>query len=241
VDTSAPWRALEAPAIGEAEHPTHHPPERPKPGGQRSLLAAATGLVVCSLEVVAFAASQPAGQVSVVSSGASRESGESAAVSSAVPKPMLVVEVAGAVAHPGVYSLPQGSRAADVIAAAGGYAPDVDPRQVEAQLNLAAKLQDGQVVRVPRRDEGSAASGPASAAASAAAAGASAAAGGGLIDLNSATAEQLDTLPGIGPATAAKILASREQQPFASVDDLVTRKVVAAATLAKFRDRVSVG
>jgi competence protein ComEA len=186
---------------------------------------------------VAFAASQPAGQVSVVSSGAS---GESGAVSSAVPKPMLVVEVAGAVAHPGVYSLPQGSRAADVIAAAGGYAPDVDPRQVEAQLNLAAKLQDGQVVRVPRRDEGSAASGAAPAAGSASAGG-SAAAGGGLIDLNSATAEQLDTLPGIGPATAAKILASREQQPFASVDDLVTRKVVAAATLAKFRDRVTVG
>jgi competence protein ComEA len=240
VDTSAPWRALEAPAIGEAEHPPDHPPERPKPGGLRLLLAAATGLVVCSLAVVAFAASQPAGQVSVVSSGESGESGESGAVSSAVPKPMLVVEVAGAVAHPGVYSLPQGSRAADVIAAAGGYAPDVDPRQVEAQLNLAAKLQDGQVVRVPRRDEGSAASGAAPAAGSASAGG-SAAAGGGLIDLNSATAEQLDTLPGIGPATAAKILASREQQPFASVDDLVTRKVVAAATLAKFRDRVTVG
>lgn len=239
MDTSAPWRALEAPAIGEAEHPPDHPPERPKPGGLRLLLAAATGLVVCSLAVVAFAASQPAGQVSVVSSGASGTSGESASVSSAVPKPMLVVEVAGAVAHPGVYSLPQGSRAADVIAAAGGYASDVDPRQVEAQLNLAAKLQDGQVVRVPRRDEGSAASGPASA--SAAAAGVSAAAAGGLMDLNSATAEELDTLPGIGPATAAKILASREQQPFASVDDLVTRKVVAAATLAKFRDRVTVG
>jgi competence protein ComEA len=240
VDTSAPWRALEAPAIGEAEHPPDHPPERPKPGGLRLLLAAATGLVVCSLAVVAFAASQPAGQVSVVSSGASGTSGASGAMSSAVPKPMLVVEVVGAVAHPGVYSLPQGSRAADVIAAAGGYAPDVDPRQVEAQLNLAAKLQDGQVVRVPRRDEGSAASGAAPAAGSASAGG-SAAAGGGLIDLNSATAEQLDTLPGIGPATAAKILASREQQPFASVDDLVTRKVVAAATLAKFRDRVTVG
>lgn len=227
MDTSAPWRALEAPEIGEAERP----PERPKPTGFRLLLAAAIGLVVCSLVAVAFATSQQGGQVAVVSSDAS---GESAAGSSAVPKPMLVVEVAGTVAHPGVYSLPQGSRAADVIAAAGGYSPDVDPRQVEAQLNLAAKLQDGQVVRVPRRDE---------AAASAAAAGAAPSAGavGGLMDLNSATAEQLDTLPGIGPATAAKILASREQQPFRSVDDVVTRKVVSAATLAKFRDRVTVG
>jgi competence protein ComEA len=216
----APWRALEAPETSQAESP----PERPKPAGLRLLLAAAIVLIVCSLVVVAFAASQPGGQVDVVSSG------DRGPEPSAVPKPMLVVEVAGAVAHPGVYSLPAGSRAADVIAAAGGYSPDVDPRQVEAQLNLAAKLQDGQVVRVPRRDEGAAAS-----------AGASAGAVGGLMDLNSATAEQLDTLPGIGPATAAKILASREQQPFGSVDDLVTRKVVSAATLAKFRDRVTVG
>jgi len=220
----APWRALEAPETSQAESP----PERPKPAGLRLLLAAAIVLIVCSLVVVAFAASQPGGQVDVVSSG------DRGPEPSAVPKPMLVVEVAGAVAHPGVYSLPAGSRAADVIAAAGGYSPDVDPRQVEAQLNLAAKLQDGQVVRVPRRDEGAAAS-------AGAAAGASEAAVGGLMDLNSATAEQLDTLPGIGPATAAKILASREQQPFGSVDDLVTRKVVSAAPLAKFRDRVTVG
>jgi competence protein ComEA len=207
--------------MGEAVRP----PERPKPAGLRFLIAAAIGLVVCSLGVVAFAASQPGGQVVVVSSG------DSGPEPSAVPKQMLVVEVAGAVAHPGVYSLPAGSRAADVIAAAGGYSPDVDPRQVEAQVNLAAKLQDGQVVRVPRRDEG----------ASAASAAASAGAVGGLMDLNSATAEQLDTLPGVGPATAAKILASRDKQPFGSVDDLVTRKVVSAATLAKFRDRVTVG
>ncbi len=59
---------------------------------------------------------------------------------------MLVVQVAGAVVRPGVFSLPQGSRVADAIRAAGGYSPDVDPRQAETKLNLAAKLQDAELV-----------------------------------------------------------------------------------------------
>ena len=63
----------------------------------------------------------------------------------------------------------------------------------------------------------------------------------GPLNLNTATAEQLDSLPGIGPATATKILASRSERPFASVDDLVSRKLVTASTLAKFRDKVTVG
>jgi hypothetical protein len=81
----APWRALEAPETSQAESP----PERPKPAGLRLLLAAAIVLIVCSLVVVAFAASQPGGQVDVVSSG------DRGPEPSAVPKPMLVVEVAG--------------------------------------------------------------------------------------------------------------------------------------------------
>jgi competence protein ComEA len=215
VDASAPWRALEAPDESKPERP----PERPRADGLLILLAIVAGLVACSFGAIALSISRQGGQVEVVSGA-----GDSAAPT--VPAQMLVVEVAGAVAHPGVYSLPQGSRASDAITAAGGYSPDVDPRQVEAQLNLAAKLQDGEVVRVPRRGDG----------ASPTQAGAS----GGLVNLNTATSELLDTLPGVGPATAAKILASRDKQPFASVDDLVTRKVVSATTLAKFRDLVTV-
>jgi competence protein ComEA len=109
----------------------------------------------------------------------------------------------------------------------------VDPRLAEAQLNLAAKLVDAQLIHVPRRGESGGAS-------SSAAAG-SAAASAGLIDLNTATAVQLDTLPGVGPVTAQKIVAAREQQPFRTIDDLVTRKIVAASTLAKFRSLVTVG
>jgi competence protein ComEA len=225
MDTNAPWRALEGPETAEAARP----PEKPKPAGFLVALAVAIALVAGSIATVAFAVSQQGGQVEVLSS-ADNVPEPSAGAS----KPMLVVEVAGAVTKPGVFSLPQGSRVADAIASAGGYSPDVDPRQVEATLNLAAKVQDGQVVRVPRQADAAASVGS----------GATSSPPGatpGLIDLNSATAEQLDTLPGIGPATAAKILAARAQQPFGSVDDLVTRKVLSAATLAKLRALVTAG
>lgn len=222
MDTSAPWRAIEA--LEQAGSETEPPPDRSRLGGHQLLLAAAAVLVAVSVGAALLVASHQGGQVQVVS----------AAGDSAAPVPSsatLVVEVAGAVAHPGIYSLPVGSRVADAIKAAGGYSPDVDPRQAEAQLNLAAKLVDAQVIRVPRRGDGLAAGPSPSGAARATAT---------VLDLNTATVEQLDTLPGIGPVTAQKIIASREQQPFRKVDDLVTRKIVSASTLAKLRSLVTV-
>jgi competence protein ComEA len=148
---------------------------------------------------------------------------------------LVVVDVAGAVAHPGLYRLPAGSRVGDAVAAAGGFAGTVDAALADRQLNLAAIVHDGDKVRVPMRGE-AAAAGPATSSAPGGGGGAA-----GPIDLNRATAEVLDSLPGVGPATAAKIIAAREQQPFKAVDELASRKVVGAATLEKLRALVTVG
>jgi competence protein ComEA len=227
--TNAPWRALET----AEESPGDAPAGRWKPSALLLMLAGAAVLVVASVAAIAFVETRPTGQVEVVArSAAGSPSGE------APSRTMVVVQVAGAVAKPGVYSLPSGSRVADAIGAAGGYSTEVDPRAAETKLNLAAKLQDAQLIVVPRRGDGVAGtSGPTSG--KAAASGATSP-GNGPINLNLASAADLDTLPGIGPATAAKIIAAREEKPFTSVDDLVARKIVAASTLAKFRDLVTV-
>jgi competence protein ComEA len=225
MDMNAPWRALEETDGSRAE---------PTPGGWRLsanhlILAAAAIVAVGALAVVALVGLRPGGQVDLVSASARRSASGSPASGSPASQATVVVQVAGAVLRPGVYTLPAGSRVADAIQAAGGYSTDVDPRAAETKLNLAAKVQDAQSIVVPRR--GDAASGSP---------GMGSSAPSGPINLNTATAGQLDSLPGIGPATAAKIISSREQLPFSSVDDLVSRKLVSASTLAKFRDQVTV-
>ena len=157
---------------------------------------------------------------------------------SAIAGGALVVEVSGAVAHPGVFRLPAGSRVGDVVAAAGGYGPRVDTGRAGADLNLAATLNDGDRVHVPSRDES-----PAPTIGGSALRGAGAGGTGGdpvLVDLNSATADALDALPGIGPVTADKIIAAREEAPFASVDDLRSRGILGEKTFERLRDLVTV-
>jgi competence protein ComEA len=109
---------------------------------------------------------------------------------------LLVVDVAGAVRRPGLHRLPTGTRVAAAVAAAGGATARADL----AAVNLAAPLADGEQILVPTRGVAGAVPG------AAAGAGANAP-----VDLNSATPEQLDALPGIGPSTAAKIVAYRQE------------------------------
>jgi competence protein ComEA len=144
-----------------------------------------------------------------------------------LPSSRVVVDVVGAVRRPGLYRLAQGSRIADAVARAGGATGKADL----AQVNLAAPLADGEQVVVPRRGS-----------VPGAAAGGGAAAPGaptGPVQLSTATLEQLDTLPGVGPVTAQKILDFREKHgAFSSVDELDAVPGIGPKRLEQLRELV---
>lgn len=141
------------------------------------------------------------------------------------PARKVVVHVVGQVYEPGLYSLPEGSRVDDAIKRAGGP----KPKAALALVNLAAPVADGQQVVVPSNRE----------AAQALAGGSVAGGAGGRVHLNSATLDQLDELPGIGPVTAQKILDYRsEHGAFGSVEELDAVPGIGPATLDELRDLV---
>jgi competence protein ComEA len=147
---------------------------------------------------------------------------ERTAVSAGLP---MYVDVVGAVRRPGLYRLRHGSRVADAIARAGG-----PTRKAELELvNVAAPLADGEQVVVPRRG-----------AAAVAAAGVDAGPAAGPVHLSTATAEQLDSLPGIGPVTAQKIIDYRQQHGgFSSVDELDAVPGIGPARLEQLKGLVA--
>jgi competence protein ComEA len=150
------------------------------------------------------------------------------------PEQTVTVHAAGALVRPGVYVLPAGSRVADAVAAAGGPSPEADLHQ----LNLATRVGDGDRVHLPRKGE-------ASAGAPAATVGGAGATPGPtrpqVLDLNAAGAEELEALPGVGPALARAIVEHRTRNGrFRTVDDLVDVPGIGPAKLAALRPLVRV-
>ncbi len=140
----------------------------------------------------------------------------------------VVVAVVGLVARPGLVTVPTGSRVADAVEAAGGLLPGTDP----ASVNLAALVTDGQQIAVgvpgavggpPTSPDGGGTG------------------GGGLVDLNRASAQELDALPGIGPVLAQRIVAHRDEQgPFRSVDQLDDVPGIGPTIFAELAELVTV-
>ena len=239
---ATPWRVLEDPVEMPPGGVPAGEPAAPKWAVGRSTLVVGAAAVAMALGAFVLAAGTSSGG-SIVVDGGSALPGESAGVGSpasvagAGPQTLLVVEIVGAVDHPGVYRLASDARVGDLVAAAGGYGPRVDTDRAVRELNLAALLHDGDQIRVPARGDAVATAPSTTSGGAGSKPGVGSAAP---IDLNRATAGELDTLPGIGPATAAKILASRDEQPFASVDDLRSRKLVGEKTFANLKDLVAV-
>ena len=151
--------------------------------------------------------------------------------------PPIVVDVVGAVRRAAVVHLRDGARVIDAINAAGGATADADL----TRLNLAAALADGSRVAVPRVGAPAPGVDPAAVSGAGTDGAGAAPSASAPVDLNTATAEQLETLPGVGPATAAAIIADRVAHgPFRSVNDLGRVRGIGDAKLAQLRDLVTV-
>jgi competence protein ComEA len=148
------------------------------------------------------------------------------ATASAPLKSHLKADIAGAVVEPGVYTLDSEARLQDLLVAAGGLASDADRVWVEKYVNLAARVIDGSKIYIPKSGEivesplnvlGSESS-------------------GNVININSASVEELDRLPGVGEVTAQKIISNR---PYGTLEDLLTKKALNKGTFDKIKDQIS--
>jgi competence protein ComEA len=156
-------------------------------------------------------------------------------IEDAVATQPIVVDVRGAVQTPGVYELPPGARMQDAVAAAGGLADSADLSTV----NLARRLRDAEVIVVAEIPSPGSTPAPNSAPNPNAT---DTAAQPARININTATAAELEALPGVGEVTAGRIIAFREENgPFRSVDDLIHIQGISAGMIDDFRPLVTTG
>ncbi|AZU00969.1 ComEA family DNA-binding protein [Brevibacterium linens] len=239
-----------------------------EPRRVRLPVVVALGIATVGILVLAFFLFRPAPQHSPVGSGGDpgdgaeagqspavtedgAEAGTTASATSGEANGKVIVHITGAVNDPSVVTLKAGARVQDAVEAAGGLSPGADGEAV----NLARVLADGEQIHIPTEGEAPAAgvdgagadgvgagggSGSPGTADSSAAAN-SGAPGTGKVDLNTADATTLETLPGVGPVTAQAIISHRSQQPFASVEDLLLVKGIGPKTFESLKDLVTVG
>jgi competence protein ComEA len=150
---------------------------------------------------------------------------KSASVSSGSnPQNFIQVDVEGAVISPGVYQLASDAIIQDALVASKGLAADANRDWVAKNLNLASKLSDGAKVYIPRIGEAAQISSPNDSISN-------------LININTASSKDLDSLPGVGPATAAKVINGR---PYSSINELLDKKIISDKALDEIRSKISV-
>lgn len=140
---------------------------------------------------------------------------------------IVAVDVSGAVINPGVYKLSSGSRVEEAIKAAGGVMESADQVYLTKQVNLAQKLVDGMKIYIPQAQESGPAGNPVLGASTQ----------NSLININSASASELDRLPGVGAVTAQAII---DKRPYGDVGELLSKKAVTRSTFEKVKGLVSV-
>ena len=206
----------------------------PKPALACMLVAA---LVLAGAAVVRFwpqGAASTGDDFQVALAAQEDETSESLSVQSSGE---IAVDVEGAVKHPGLYMVAAGSRIGDAIEAAGG----VTNKAASGQVNLAQSLEDGQQVYVPSKQEGSSRRSSDSGSGSAGSGGATASSAGDKININTATAEELQALPGIGEALSQRIVDYRDANgAFSQVEDITNVSGIGDAILANIKDIICV-
>ncbi|MBI3397208.1 ComEA family DNA-binding protein [Candidatus Woesebacteria bacterium] len=149
----------------------------------------------------------------------------------------IVVEISGAVEKPGVYKLPANSRVEDALIAAGGLSALADRAWVDKSINRAAKITDGQKIYIAiitsKQSSAVNATNRVGHQNTSMVLGAESS---GLVNINTASAKDLDLLPGIGPTYAQRII---ENRPYSEISELVSKKILSKSTFEKIKDKIS--
>jgi len=155
---------------------------------------------------------------------------EASSEKNSMEEKIILVDIEGAVVKPGLYKLSFNSRIQDGLVAAGGLAAKADRDYVAKNLNLATKLTDGAKIYIPREGEAESIKSITSIKGSAQVL-------TGQININSASEQELDILPGIGPVTASKIIGGR---PYSSIEELLSKKIVGSKVFTQIKDKITV-